>query len=358
MSEQVSIASTDEALSRIAELVGHSKQPDLARPLLLQQVGLLALRARLTLDEGRFPEAAENAEAALSLQRAVVGDDSAIRDTSSALGVASALITLGWLQLLPPIASPIGALNYAHRAMQVFHARSDAVNSSLTSEILPELQALGAELESKRLHSLRNQALDALDEEERRKTLLAEEQTRHEQDEWFRQWGVPSSQLDRLVKEIAERIARAGALLARTPHPDAFIRWLSSRLSTETRLATDHTQTNTERLDEPSVSVARKNAAHALEEIWASDEFYPAEELLRRLGAVTAEQLHEYTIQGTVLGVPNPAAANSYAYPRWQFEAKNHRAVVGALRHFVGLPPWANGTSSIVVPRFFRSALH
>ena len=155
-------------------------------------------------------------------------------------------------------------------------------------------------------------------------------------------WEAAEVELNRLVEEIAQRIAQAKSVVAGVPHPDRFETWLLERLGHFLKAippAPESPEPASE--DNHFVSEATAQGRQLQLQIWASKEMYYAEDFKPSgSGVVTDEELKSSREYG-MLGLPHPDDPAKFAYPKWQFSSDHRESIRAALSRLRALPEWA-----------------
>jgi hypothetical protein len=316
-----SLQSINSELEKVQRMLDLASDSDASRALILKQAQLLESRARSKLRQNQIAQAIEDASHVVTLAEALArsSDEEFAREAS--VVQLDGLVTRGMAQL-----------EARRRSDARESATAAAALLARTSTNAGQAAAQLAE-GSSRLQELEN-------------SLAREDELDAAVDDEFveRYWEPAEDQLETLISEIAERIVRAGALMARVAEPDRFQGWLVARIDAET----SRIRKQPRPLPEPptwhdqAVADARDRGRDAQLQIWLSDEMIRADAL--GLGAgkrATDEDLLPYRKSGSLLGLPHPSDESQFAYPVWQFDPKTSTVIQSVFRLLSQLPPWS-----------------
>lgn len=155
-------------------------------------------------------------------------------------------------------------------------------------------------------------------------------------------WEAAEIELDRLIEEIAQRIAQAKSILAGVPHPDRFETWLLERLGYFLK-ATPPPADSPVPASENShfISEATAQGRRLQLQIWSSDEMYYAANFEQNGSEAVTDELLKPSREYGRLGLPHPDDPAKFAYPKWQFNNDHQEGIRAALLRLRDLPEWA-----------------
>jgi len=155
-------------------------------------------------------------------------------------------------------------------------------------------------------------------------------------------WEAAEVELNRLVEEIALRIAQAKSVLAGVPHPDRFETWLLERLGHFLKTippAAESPKPASE--DNPFISEATAQGRRLQLQIWSSEEMYYAKNFKPNGSEVVTDEILKRSREYGMLGLPHPDDPAKFAYPRWQFNSDHQQGIRASLLRLRALPEWA-----------------
>lgn len=155
-------------------------------------------------------------------------------------------------------------------------------------------------------------------------------------------WEAAELELNRLIEEIAQRIAQAKSILIEVPYPDRFETWLLERLDHFLKTPQLAVLSPKPAAEESNfVSHAAAQGRKLQLQIWSSNEMYYAGNFKGNgIDVMTDESLKPARVAG-MLGLPHPEDSTKFAYPKWQFHSNHREGIQAALLQLRNLPEWA-----------------